>query len=76
MLKFEPPPEPEENNQKKKKKKYKDGRAHLLSILLTKSTYLIWKLKNERKIQHGDHADFKHNILIQKSPMDGTKQST
>ena len=63
LLKFEPPPIPEGNEQKKKKKKHKDGRARLLTILLTESAYLIWKMRNERRIHHENDAHFKHSDI-------------
>ena len=52
LLRFEPPEIQEtEERDKRKKKKKKDGRQRLLTILLTESAYLIWKLRNERRIR-------------------------
>ena len=44
----------QEEDEKKKKKK--DGRQRLLTILLTESAYLIWKLRNERRIRGKEHT--------------------
>ena len=52
LLRFEPVEVQEPNEGSEKKKKKKDGRQRLLTILLTESAYLIWKLGNgeyERK---------------------------
>ena len=46
----------EEGDKRRKKKKKKDGRQRLLTILLTESAYLIWKLRNERRIRDTKHS--------------------
>ena len=51
LLHFKPVEVQEPNKGSKKKKKKKDGRQRLLTILLTESAYLIWKLRNERRIR-------------------------
>ena len=53
LLRFEPVEVQETNEGSKKKKKKKDSR--LLTILLTESAYLIWKLRNERRIRGKEH---------------------
>ena len=59
LLQFEPPPPPEDG-EKKKKKKWRDGRQRLLTIILSESAYLIWKLRNERRIRNEENPEFEH----------------
>ena len=56
LLRFEPVEIQEADEGSKKKKKKKDGRQRLLTILLTESAYLIWKLRNERRIRGKEHT--------------------
>ena len=55
LLRFEPVEVQEPNEGSEKKKKKKDGRQRLLTILLTESAYLIWKLRNERRTREKEH---------------------
>ena len=57
LLQFESPPPPEDGE---KKKKWRDGRQRLLMIILSESAYLIWKLRNKRRIRNEENPDFEH----------------
>ncbi|KAK7683569.1 hypothetical protein QCA50_013407 [Cerrena zonata] len=46
---------------RKKKPKGKSGRQRLYMILMTESAYLIWKLRNERRIRHSPEENFSHS---------------
>ena len=39
---------------------YTNGDKRLFTIIVTESAYLIWKLRNERRIKHNDNPDWEH----------------
>ncbi|KAI0080617.1 hypothetical protein K474DRAFT_1589718, partial [Panus rudis PR-1116 ss-1] len=39
------------------------GRARLYRIIISESVFLIWKLRNERRITHADDPSFSHSPL-------------
>jgi ribonuclease HI len=48
------------SNYKKPNGKPDVGKNRLFRILISESSYLIWKLQCERRIQHGDNPEQKH----------------